>query len=488
MTALAAALMPAITLWYHGQLLRIMQTVLDTRTLDKDSLVHVCIGRVICAIVNFFLIRYRAYAYSGVDAQLQEWHARRLFRARARLDVPTYETASVQAELSAVGENRYSSPPVSTVSRISQLVTTAVQVCAQVIVLARVLKTQKGGLLYAALTLAWQTSQGLMDTGFFSGSYNGIWVATAKDGDYRRYHGWERVVKDKAHRKEPVANDLVDYALSEYEKASDRLGSDPDRDFIQWQATGPNTTREKLLLTGAALRKDWIALASNGSGKSTILKLALRLYDPEEGQILFNGHAIRTLRLKDLRQAISVLFQDYTHFPLSIRDNIAIGDPSAADNDERTAEEAYGALRCASGIKKAQTSELSGGQMQRLALARTFMRSVVSKEGKVGLLLFDEPSASLDPVAEHELFERLRELRGSKTMLFSLHRFGNMMRRADLIMRVFTLVAQILSYCLSIRIRHINESTVVAQGTHDTLVKQQGEYAKMWALQAQAFL
>ncbi|KAI0668743.1 HlyB/MsbA family ABC transporter [Trametes maxima] len=636
-TSLAAALIPAITLWYHGQLLRIMQTVLDTRTLDKDSLLHICIGRIGCAVVNFILVRYRAYTYAGVDVQLQKWHARRLFRARARLDVPTYESASVQAELSAVGANQYSTPPVSTLSRITMLVTTAVQVCTQVTVLARVLKTQRGGLLYAALTLAWQTFNGLMDMGFFSRSCN-LWIATVRDRDYRRYHGWTHVVKDKAHRKELVANDLVDYALSEYERASDRLG-DPDRDFIQWQTMGPKTMRERLLsllrhimtelpqvtftvqsmiygptsmplslatshivqsTTSMFTTNVWNLLASsqslsgefklvrrlylvteipnqivdgrvpfpedaaqvaygfklefrdvsfkypeareyalrnvsftvlpgqlcvivgaNGSGKSTILKLVLRLYDPEDGQILFNGHDIKTLRLKDLRQAISVLFQDYTHFPLSIRDNIAIGDPSAVDNDEHvraaarlggaealidklpdgldtyleppvhdqysqhvllgfmhnintgseTTEGAYDALRRASGIKKTQTSELSGGQMQRLALARTFMRSVVSEEGKVGLLLFDEPSASLDPVAEHELFERLRKLRGNKTMLFSSHRFGNMMRQADLIMRV-----------------HIDESTVVAQGTHEVLLKQQGEYAKMWTLQAQAFL
>jgi len=77
---------------------------------------------------------------------------------------------------------------------------------------------------------------------------------------------------------------------------------------------------------------------------------------------------------------------------------------------------------------------LSGGQMQRIALSRTFMRSVVSEEDSVGLLLFDEPSASLDPSAEHDLFERLRKLRGSKTMVFSSHRFGNLTRHADLIL------------------------------------------------------
>jgi ABC-type multidrug transport system fused ATPase/permease subunit len=111
---------------------------------------------------------------------------------------------------------------------------------------------------------------------------------------------------------------------------------------------------------------------------------------------------------------------------------------------------------------------LSGGQMQRIALSRTFMRSVVS-EGGPGLLLFDEPSASLDPTAEHDLFERLRQLRGNKTMIFSSHRFGNLTRHADLIL-------------------YMNDSVVVEEGTHDQLLRQKGEYARIWMLQARAFI
>ena len=78
-----------------------------------------------------------------------------------------------------------------------------------------------------------------------------------------------------------------------------------------------------------------VIVGANGSGKSTILKLVVRLYDPDEGQILLDGHDIRTLRMYDLRQAVSVLFQDYTHFPLSIRDNVALGDPAHFRDDAR---------------------------------------------------------------------------------------------------------------------------------------------------------
>jgi len=256
-----------------------------------------------------------------------------------------------------------------------------------------------------------------------------------------------------------------------------------------------------------------VIVGSNGSGKSTILKLTVRLYDPEDGQILLDGRDIRSLKLADLRQAVSVLFQDYTHFPLSIRDNIALGDPEhASDNAriERAAELGgasefiarlpdgldtylerpvqdyygdipagthtlfgrrvdYGALRAAGGMTSTANMGLSGGQMQRLAVARTFMRSVVADEPKVGLLLFDEPSASLDPTAEHDLFQRLRELRGNKTMLFSSHRFGNLTRHADVIL-------------------YMSDSVIVESGTHEQLLVHDGEYARIWKLQAQAFL
>ncbi|KAJ6498112.1 P-loop containing nucleoside triphosphate hydrolase protein [Mycena vitilis] len=250
-----------------------------------------------------------------------------------------------------------------------------------------------------------------------------------------------------------------------------------------------------------------VIVGANGSGKSTILKLIARLYDPTEGHILINDEDIRTLKLADVRRATSVLFQDYTHFPLSIRDNIALGDPNNADDDDkiraaatlggatafierldegfdtyldRPVEDIYSSLPQGTktlfgrpveyssirgmGNMSSHSKGLSGGQMQRIALSRTFMRD----EG-VGLLCFDEPSASLDPTAEHDLFERLRLLRGNKTMIFSSHRFGNLTRHADLIL-------------------YMDDAVVLEEGTHNELIKHGGGYAKIWMLQAQAFL
>ena len=301
-----------------------------------------------------------------------------------------------------------------------------------------------------------------------------------------------------------------------------------------------------------------VIVGANGSGKSTILKLAVRLYDPSAGTILLGGHDVRTLRLADLRAAIAVLFQDYTHFPLSIRDNIALGDPERFHDDARVHAAArlggasqfverlqekydtyldrpvrdyfsgmpegtrtlfgrqidFAGVRGAGGMaSRTGGPALSGGEMQRLAVSRTFMRSVVGEDARVGLLLFDEPSASLDPTAEHgacgfgvrlgavawreadawlcvcaDLFGRLRELRGNKTMVFSSHRFGNLTRHADLILCVRPVVCGSSLGCANLACRYMNDSVIVEAGTHDELMKRQGEYARIWMLQAQAFL
>ncbi|KAI0329169.1 P-loop containing nucleoside triphosphate hydrolase protein [Cubamyces sp. BRFM 1775] len=624
------AVVPALALWYQGQLLEIMQIAIDTRTVDKDRLLHICTARIACTIAIRLLSTINSRVEHGLLWRIRKFYEAHLFRARARLDLPTSETSSIQRQLDDVSQPSPFLRPVAweTLDMIVGFIRAAMQASTQVFVLAQALSAQRDGWLLAGLTMSAKTLHWISETSLLSGRAQ-AWAATTTNTPYLKLHGWLRVMNNPAHRKEIVAGNLAEYAVSEYETASESVG-DADSEFRQWQLFGcvrnrfsiwsilrdsldelpqifftlravqypanmpvslaslqmvQETTRtftyniyelihstqsfasqlEQLrklyevahvpnqvvdgtvpfpedsaqVRSGFALEfrnvsfkypgaanyalKDvsfsllsgqlCVIVGANGSGKSTILKLIVRLYDPEEGQIFLGGRDIRTLKLRDLRQAISVLFQDYTHFPLSIRDNIAIGDPSAANNDEHVRLAArlggaedfieklpdgfgtyldrpvrdlyagmpegtttlfgrkvdYGALRVAGGMKPSETSALSGGQMQRLAVARTFMRSVVPEDPKVGLLLFDEPSASLDPVAEHDLFNRLRELRGNKTMLFSSHRFGNLTRHADLIL-------------------YMNESVIVEAGTHEQLLKQDGGYANIWNLQAQAFL
>ncbi|KAG2028536.1 P-loop containing nucleoside triphosphate hydrolase protein [Suillus americanus] len=236
-----------------------------------------------------------------------------------------------------------------------------------------------------------------------------------------------------------------------------------------------------------------VIVGVNGSGKSTVLKLISRIYDPTEGTIFIDNSDIKTLRLADLRAAMSILFQDYTHFPLSISENIGLGNPALAHDYDKVREAARlgGAEHFIdelpdgfdtyldrpvkdyyAGLPEGTTT-LFGRSVSVFDYSnssRTFMRSLVSEtESSAGMLLFDEPSASLDPTAEHDLFERLRNLRGNKTMIFSSHRFGNLTRYADLIL-------------------YMDESVIQEEGTHDDLLKRGGEYARIWNLQAKAFI
>ncbi|KAI9062254.1 P-loop containing nucleoside triphosphate hydrolase protein [Trametes sanguinea] len=606
----SVALVPALALWYQGQLLQIMQTAIDTRTVDKDHLFHICTGRIACSVALHLIRAANSLVERHLQTRIKRWTDAHLFRAWARLDVPTFETTSVKRQLEDVSADSDSfMPPVpwATLQMLVGFVRAGTQVSAQVWVLAQSLSAQHDGWLLAGLTMGSKSVAWLSDLGLTRGlpQISGMLLSShLRTSEYQAKHlaeyeaAAERLGDADTAFKEWRLGDrrncfdfwsLIQYPLDElpqifftlravqypanmpvslasmqmvqettnaftwniYELLmSTRSFSDqletvrklyevanvpnkvPDgtvpfpEDYSADQDGFPLEFRNvSFKYPGAenyALRdvsfsvlpgQLCVIVGANGSGKSTILKLVVRLYDPDEGQILIGGHDIRTLKLRDLRQAISVLFQDYTHFPLSIRDNIAIGDPSAATNEAHVRLAArlggaaefieklpdgydtyldrpvrdfyagipegmttlfgrkvnYNSVRFAGGMKAHDTSALSGGQMQRLAVARTFMRSVVPEEPKVGLLLFDEPSASLDPVAEHDLFNRLRELRGNKTMLFSSHRFGNLTRHADLIL-------------------YMNDSAIVESGTHEQLLGQGGGYANIWNLQAQAFL
>jgi ATP-binding cassette subfamily B protein len=213
-------------------------------------------------------------------------------------------------------------------------------------------------------------------------------------------------------------------------------------------------------------------VGENGSGKTTLVKLICQLYRPDSGLVLWNGSDASSLAPEDVRDEMTVLFQDYVQYHLSVRDNIVLGRPERADEDAvRAAASASGADRFVSHLPDDYDTrlgrefyggyELSIGQWQRLALARAFFRG-----GR--FLILDEPTASLDARAEADLFAQMRELARGRSVLLVSHRFSSV-RSAD---RIYVLEA----------------GRMVEHGDHDSLMSNDGLYAELFTLQAGAYL
>lgn len=211
----------------------------------------------------------------------------------------------------------------------------------------------------------------------------------------------------------------------------------------------------------------------NGAGKSTMIKLLCRFYDPDDGRILLDGIDIRNLDPSELRKRIGALFQDHISYQATVAENIGLGDVDHIDDMARIkiAAASAGADGLITGLPRGydtpigkwfdQGVNLSGGERQTIALGRAFMRNA-------RILVLDEPSAALDANAEHELFGRLRKLADGRTTLYVSHRFSTV-RQAD-------------------HIVVLDGGKVDEQGTHDDLMAAGGAYAQMFTLQAEAYL
>jgi len=213
-------------------------------------------------------------------------------------------------------------------------------------------------------------------------------------------------------------------------------------------------------------------VGENGAGKTTLVKLLTRLYDPDEGRILLDGHDLREYDLEQLRGGIGVIFQDFVRYNFSAGDNIAVGRIEARDDQARVERAArrsqadevieqlpFGyAQRIGKRFKNGV--ELSGGEWQKVAIARAYMR-------EAEMLILDEPTAALDARAEFEVFQRFKELSQGKTAVLISHRFSSV-RMAD---RIFVLA----------------DGKLAAAGTHEELIKQSGLYAELFELQAAGY-
>ncbi|HJL86492.1 MAG: ABC transporter ATP-binding protein [SAR324 cluster bacterium] len=220
--------------------------------------------------------------------------------------------------------------------------------------------------------------------------------------------------------------------------------------------------QEKLALVG-----------ENGAGKTTLVKLLTRLHDPSKGRILLDGRDLRDYDLKELRHAVGVIFQDFVRYHLTASENIAVGRIEAMDDHERIAESARRSLadrvieRLPEGYEQRigrwfrKGTNLSGGEWQKIALARAYMRDAE-------LLILDEPTAALDARAEHQIFNRFVELTEGKCAVLISHRFSTV-RMAD-------------------RILVLHEGTLLEDGPHEELLKQGGQYAELFSLQASGYL
>lgn len=233
---------------------------------------------------------------------------------------------------------------------------------------------------------------------------------------------------------------------------------------------------ENYVLKGISLKlekgKVYALLGLNGSGKTTLVKLLMRLYDPEKGNIFLDGVDIKEYSLQSLYRNIGVVFQDFVKYPLTVNENVGIGNIAYMNNMEyiKKAIAIAGADKFIQNLPRGyqtilekewdEGSELSGGQWQKIAIARAVLK-------KASILVLDEPSAALDPEAEFEIFQKMKVLMKGKMSILITHRFSN----TDIVDYIFMM----------------ENGKIIECGTHQDLMKAKNKYYSLYKLQAEAY-
>ncbi|MBC1238756.1 ABC transporter ATP-binding protein [Nostoc sp. 2RC] len=217
-----------------------------------------------------------------------------------------------------------------------------------------------------------------------------------------------------------------------------------------------------------------VLVGENGAGKTTLAKLLCRLYDPSGGAIIWNGQDLRSLPLEELRSRIDVVMQDYARFPTTVRENVAFGDLLKMQQDKdikeaiaeagltRVIEKLDGGLETLLGKQLEGGVDLSGGQWQRLAIARALLRL-----SQTELIILDEPTANLDPKTEHEIYNIFRTLAKGRIAVIVSHRLA-LAKLAD-------------------RVVVLEQGQIIEVGTHDELMALGGQYHLMFSRQASSY-
>lgn len=209
----------------------------------------------------------------------------------------------------------------------------------------------------------------------------------------------------------------------------------------------------------------------NGSGKTTMIKLLCRLYDPDEGEILLNGVDIRKFKSDEYSRLFSVVFQDYVLFPYPLAQNVAVTVDYDSTLVKKCLEDADFGERLQTLEQGEKTYlykdyddsgiEISGGEEQKIAIARSVYKDAP-------FILLDEPTASLDPIAEYEIYSNFDKIVGDKTAIYISHRLSS------------------CRFCEKIAVFH--EGQLIQYGSHEELVKEEeGKYYEMWSAQAQYY-
>lgn len=274
------------------------------------------------------------------------------------------------------------------------------------------------------------------------------------------------------HELMAVKNEKYDGTLP----VEKRLDNEYELEFRNVSFHYPNNDRMVLRNVSFRLKtgRKLAIVGANGAGKTTFIKLLCRLYDPTEGEILLNGIDIRKYDYEEYIRLFSIVFQDYKIFSFSVAENVAAGPEFDRDRVIKSLQDAgiYERVRSMqSGIdsrllKDQQDGdedgiEISGGEKQKIALARALYRNAP-------MVILDEPTSALDPIAEQDIYTRFNEMVADKTAVFISHRMSS------------------CRFCDEIAV--FDEGRIVQNGTHDALVAEEGVYRRMWEAQAQYYV